>query len=573
MDKQPSLFGLLKPYQGLVIGLISLAIGANLLNLLLPKIIARGIDAYALGAFQLNTTLWEFGTLAVLILILMILQTLAQTVASERVARDLRKSVANKIAGQSFSYVEEMSSAKLLTNLTSDIDSIKTFVSQAIPSIISSLVLIIGASTLLLISDWKLALIVLTIIPMIAVTYFLVLKQVRELFKKGREIIDWLNKVINESILGAALIRVLNSQAPEHTKFTAANTEARNTGLKILRLFSILIPVITFFANFATLAILVFGGKFVINGDMTLGDFAAFNSYILILIFPILIIGFMSNIIAQAGASYARVGQVLAAKEEELNGTVTDPLSGKIEVKNVTKIYGEKTVLNDASFLIQPKSRTAIIGPTAAGKSQLLYTLVGLLKPTSGAVTFDGHALSDFDQTKLYSQIGFVFQDSSVFNLSLRENIAFSPGATDADLAKALETAELTDFVKNLPEGLNTVVSERGTSLSGGQKQRLMLARALAANPKILLLDDFTARVDQNTEQKILSNIRKNYPDLTLISVTQKISPITDYDQIILLMEGEVLATGMHTELLESSPEYVQIFNSQQSTNQLWTTP
>ncbi len=569
MDKQPSLFGLLKPYQGLVIGLISLAIGANLLNLLLPKIIARGIDAYALGAFQLNTTLWEFGTLAVLILILMILQTLAQTVASERVARDLRKSVANKIAGQSFSYVEEMSSAKLLTNLTSDIDSIKTFVSQAIPSIISSLVLIIGASTLLLISDWKLALIVLTIIPMIAVTYFLVLKQVRELFKKGREIIDWLNKVINESILGAALIRVLNSQAPEHTKFTAANTEARNTGLKILRLFSILIPVITFFANFATLAILVFGGKFVINGDMTLGDFAAFNSYILILIFPILIIGFMSNIIAQAGASYARVGQVLAAKEEELNGTVTDPLSGKIEVKNVTKIYGEKTVLNDASFLIQPKSRTAIIGPTAAGKSQLLYTLVGLLKPTSGAVTFDGHALSDFDQTKLYSQIGFVFQDSSVFNLSLRENIAFSPGATDADLAKALETAELTDFVKNLPEGLNTVVSERGTSLSGGQKQRLMLARALAANPKILLLDDFTARVDQNTEQKILSNIRKNYPDLTLISVTQKISPITDYDQIILLMEGEVLATGMHTELLESSPEYVQIFNSQQSTNQL----
>jgi ATP-binding cassette subfamily B protein len=151
--------------------------------------------------------------------------------------------------------------------------------------------------------------------------------------------------------------------------------------------------------------------------------------------------------------------------------------------------------------------------------------------------------------------------------MSLRENIAFSETVTDKDLQKAIDTAELQDFVNALPDKLNTVVSERGTSLSGGQKQRIMLARALALNPKILLLDDFTARVDRRTEQKILANIHKNYPDITLLSVTQKISSIEHYDQIILLMEGEVLAHGKHQELMETSPEYVQINNSQQSTN------
>jgi ATP-binding cassette subfamily B protein len=167
----------------------------------------------------------------------------------------------------------------------------------------------------------------------------------------------------------------------------------------------------------------------------------------------------------------------------------------------------------------------------------------------------------------LHLQIGFVFQDSILFNLTLRENIAFSKTVRDEDLEKAIRTAELKDFIDSLPEKLDTIVSERGTSLSGGQKQRIMLARALALNPKILLLDDFTARVDTNTERKILENVRRNYPDLTLVSVTQKVSSVENYDQIVLLMEGEVLASGTHTELMETSPEYVQIYDSQRSTS------
>ncbi|MFM2290335.1 MAG: hypothetical protein RIS29_148, partial [Bacteroidota bacterium] len=178
-----------------------------------------------------------------------------------------------------------------------------------------------------------------------------------------------------------------------------------------------------------------------------------------------------------------------------------------------------------------------------------------------------GVNLNDYRKENFQHQIGFVFQDSVIFNLSLRENIAFNKNATDELLNKAIETAELSDFIQSLPQGLDTLVSERGNSLSGGQKQRIMLARALALNPKILLLDDFTARVDTQTEQKILANVKANYPDITLISVTQKIEPIQNYSQILLLEEGEILASGTHNELMEKSTEYVQIFNSQRSTN------
>jgi len=223
--------------------------------------------------------------------------------------------------------------------------------------------------------------------------------------------------------------------------------------------------------------------------------------------------------------------------------------------------------LKKVSFSVKAGSKIAVIGPTAAGKSQLLFLLTGLIKPTEGEVLFDGRNIDDYKSESFHSQVGFVFQDSIIFNMSIRENIAFSDTVTDESLEKAINTAELREFIDALPDKLSTIVSERGSSLSGGQKQRIMLARALAIDPRVLLLDDFTARVDSNTENKILANVQKNDPGLTLISVTQKIASVEHYDQIILLMEGEIIASGKHEELMHSSPEYVQIFNSQQSTS------
>jgi len=394
-----------------------------------------------------------------------------------------------------------------------------------------------------------------------------VLKKVRALFLKSREVIDTLNKVINESILGAAIIRVINSMQLEYNKFMEANKKALGIGLGILRLFASLIPVIVFTSNLATLAILALGGHYVIGGSMSLGDLVAFNNYLAMLVFPILIIGFMSNVIAQASASYTRISSVLNAPDPVETGTIKKQLEGTIAVKNVTLSYKEKNVLKDISFTVPAGSRTAIIGPTAAGKTQLLQLLTALTRPNSGAIEFDGHPIAEYEKETFHKQIGFVFQDSIIFNMSIRENIAFNEAVTEESLQKAIATAELRDFIDALPDKLETVVSERGASLSGGQKQRIMLARALAINPRVLLLDDFTARVDASTEQKILENVRRNYPGTTLLSVTQKIASIEDYQQIILLMEGEIIAAGTHAELMNTCPEYVQIYQSQRSTS------
>lgn len=567
-EDRAKLFGILAPYKGFVAMLVLLAMAASSINLAIPKIIASAIDAFTANSFDTRKVVIQFLVAASAIFIMTLLQGVLQTYTAERVARDLRNKIIEKLSIQSFSFIQESNPSKLLTNLTSDMNSVKTFVAQAFVAIISSLFIIIGVTVLMLMINWKLALAVLGIVPIIGFAFFTIFRKARVIFKKSRKVIDALNKVINESILGSALIRVLNSQQPENQKFLKKNMESRNLGLSIVRLFSILVPSIMFVSNLAVVVILALGGHFVVMDTLTIGNFAAFNSYVVMLVFPVMTIGFMSNVIASAMASNDRVQAVLSTPPPRETGTLESDIEGNIELKDVTLTYEEKPVLKDVSFRVKAGSKTAIIGPTAAGKSQLLYLLTNLISTDSGTVEVDGVPIDKYTSKTFYKDVALVFQDSVIFNLSLRKNIAFSNSVTDEALHKAVETAELSNFIESLPNKLETIVSERGSSLSGGQKQRIMLARALTLNPRILLLDDFTARVDQKTEDKILANIQKNYPNLTLISITQKIEPVIDFDQILLLMSGEIIATGKHNELMKSSPEYIQIYKSQQSTEQ-----
>jgi ATP-binding cassette subfamily B protein len=565
--QRPNIFGVLKPYRLALLGLISFALLSSGVNLLIPKLISYGIDDFSHGVFSYQKLSIQFILAGLVIFVFTFLQGILQTYASERVARDLRNQVAEKISRQSFEFIQHYNPSKLLTNLTGDIDSIKMFVSMAVVQLASSIFIIFAASALLISINWKLAIAIISIIPIIGGAFFIVFKRVGVLFKKSREVIDWLNKVINESIMGATLVRILNSQALEYNKFINANTQAKDLGIAILSLFATLIPIVMFVSNMASLVILVLGGHFVITGAMSLGDFAAFSSYLVLLIFPIMMIGFISNFVAQASVAYGRILEVINAPENENDGTMVGSLKGKVVMENISVVYGDKPALKNLSLTLQPGTRTAIIGPTAAGKTQLLYLLTGLIQPTTGSILFDDVSINQYNKEVFQHQIGFVFQDSILFNMSLRENIAFNEIVTEELMTRAIDTAELHDFIHTLPDGLESIVSERGNSLSGGQKQRIMLARALALNPKILLLDDFTARVDAQTEMKILDNVAKNYPGITLLSVTQKIASVVDYDQLILLEEGDLIAQGTHQQLMDTCPEYVQIFNSQRSTN------
>ena len=563
----PSLWSLLKPYKGQMVILVVLTVAGNALNLAVPKVVADAIDAFTAGHLDLNGSLIVLGLLAFGTFLFGNFQNVVQTTASERVARDLRTRLAEVISQQTYAAIEAMTPPKLLTNFTSDVDAIKTFVAQAAPTLISSIFVIIGAGGLLLWLNWKLALPVLAVLPLIAISFFMVMGRVRKLFGEIQGIVDVMNRVLTESIVGAPLIRLVHTEAREMTRFNKVAESSRLVGMKILRQFASMIPMITFLTNVAVLIILSLGGHFVITGSLSLGKLSAFLAYLTILVFPIIVIGFTSMSISQAQASYMRINAALNAPPPPPRGATAQPLTGALEVRDLVLAYGERKVLKGVSFKIAPRSRTAIVGPTAAGKSQLLYAMTGLLAPTSGQVLYDGRPVDDYTRDSLYSQIAFVFQDSSLFNLTLRENIAFNAKVEEAQLNKAIETAELQAFIAGLPQGLETVAAERGLSLSGGQKQRLMLARALAMNPKVLFLDDFTARVDMTTEARILANVRQNYPDLTLISITQKIAPVEDFDQVILLMEGEVLAVGTHDELAHASPEYRQILRSQRSTD------
>ncbi|MFA5917835.1 MAG: ABC transporter ATP-binding protein [Candidatus Gracilibacteria bacterium] len=403
--KKGNLINLLKPYAWLVVGLLVLTILSNGLNLSIPKVISFAIDSYTKGTLDLYTTVIEFFVISIVIFILVYLQNIFQVYTAELVAKDLRSKLIKKISLQDYNYIQTVSPSKLLTNITSDVDSVKTFVSGAISSIISSVFLIIGASILLIMINWQLALAVLTIVPIIGIAFFIIFSNVSKLFKAAQETIDWLNKIINESILGSALIRILNSQTFEYRKFIEANEKSKEIGFSILGFFATLIPIIMFFSNLAILIILVLGGHFVILGTISLGDFVAFNAYLSILIFPIIIIGFMSTVIAQASASYGRILDVLDSKEEVDEGNVVKKLDGSISMKNIGLNFGDKCALRNINFSIKPNTRTAIIGPTAAGKTQLLNILTGLIKPSTGLVKYDSNTINEYNKNLFMNKL------------------------------------------------------------------------------------------------------------------------------------------------------------------------
>jgi ATP-binding cassette subfamily B protein len=565
--KKDTLISFLKNYKGLIAVVVFLSLISNLLTLILPRVNSRVIDSLRDFSYNKDEALLLFGAVTTAILVVTLVQNILSSITAEKIAAELRKQLIEKISRQSFTYVNQVTSSKLLTNLTADVDAVKQFINQGIVFAFAAVVQLVGSIILLLSINWRLALPVILTIPVLAVSFGVVFSRIEKYFKMAQEIIDKLNRVINETIVGSALIRVLNAHQFETVKFLGSNEEAKMIGTKIVNGFAAIIPIINVVVNVSFLIVMGYGGIQVIDGTLSAGDFSAFFSYIFIFIFPIVMLGFLASGIGRAFATYQRLREVIDSEEPKQTGTVKKELAGDIKLKKVTLDIDNKRILGDINFEIKPKSRVGIIGPTAAGKTQIFYLITGLIQPNEGEILIDNTPIGEFDTDNLYSQMGMVFQDSIIFNTTLRENIAFrNENMSEETIWKAIETAELKDFVDTLPDGLDTRISERGSSLSGGQKQRLTLARALALNPKILLLDDFTARVDINTERKIFENLKKNYPEITVVAITQKIKSIEEFDDIILVMEGELVARGKHAELLKNSLEYQQIYNSQQRT-------
>jgi ATP-binding cassette, subfamily B, bacterial len=570
MEKKPkkpsSIVQIFKPYLGIFTFSLIIILFANGLNLVLPKLIGNYIDIYHQNqALLTNQSYLLLGLLVLGIFVLATVQTVMTIYLSEKIARDLRNKMINKISKSSFSFVNNIGASELITTFGSDVNNVRSIASQGLVYFLTAIILLIGSCIMLLITNWFLALIAISILPIVIVLFGFIFGRISPLFKKSQLNLSQINQVVNESIFGSSLVRVLNSQKWEEEKFKKVNGTARDISLEIVTLFSLLIPCINLVSNLAVVVILYVGGRQIVDSSLTLGQFTSFITYFNLLITPIFILGFTSQSFSRGFVSYARIEKVLDAPDEAENGNHKAEIKGNIAVKDIDLDMGGRMVLQKINFEIKPGTRTAILGPTGAGKSQLFNLLIGLSQPTSGEVMIDGVALSDWDRDNLLSQIGLVFQDSLVFRGSIRENIVFSNLVSQENLNNAVYTSKLDEFVDALENGLETNISERGSTLSGGQKQRLMLARSLALRPKILLLDDFTARVDNQTEQEIWQRLKQNYPQITLVSITQKIDAVKDFDQIIVLMEGELVGVGTHEQLLKTNPEYQQIYSSQQT--------
>jgi len=533
------------------------------LSLIIPKYIGYILDA-AVKMENYDNLVRDMVALVLISLLIGAIQMVAGVYLSQKVAFDLRLAISTKISKQTFKFINKITAPKLLSILTSDVDAIRDLISQSLILLFSSIFLIIGAGALMLSINVPMGIAGLLIIPVIGGGFMYVFKKLGPLFLQSRTIIDNLNRVISENIVGASLIRVLNSQNREENKLETYNVQSRELGFKILNGFAFMFPFVNLASSIGGVAILYIGGNQLLNGNITPGDFVTFFTYLGVLIWPVITLGFISNVISRAFISIGRVNEVLDSKIEEYKGTIEKEIEGKIEFRNVSLVLDEKSILKNVSFTIQPHKQSAIIGPTAAGKTQIMYLLTGLIEPTSGDIFIDDINVKEYNLKNLYKQMGIVFQDSIIFNTSLAENIDFQ--GSNVDLNKVINTAELDEFISKLDNGLETVINERGSNLSGGQKQRLTLARALAVNPKVLLLDDFTARVDKGTEKRIFDNLKKEYPNITQLVISQKVESIKDFDEIVLIMEGEVLAAGTHQNLLSTSLDYKQIFESQKST-------
>ena len=488
---------------------------------------------------------------------------------SQGVAFEFRNDLYAKIQKLSFSYHDRNQTGQLMIRATDDVEKVRLFIGQGLLQLVGAVLLFVGTLIILFSTNARLTLVILPILPAALILFMIFGTISQPLFAKLQMRLSALNTTLQENLAGIKLVKAFTREKDEQAKFDQAATSLMNQQIVLSRTFAFLFPLVFLIANLGQASVLYFGGRQILYGTLTLGEWQEFSLYLIYLFLPLAQFGIIITQLGQASASSGRVFEILDAKSDVMDkpDAISLPtVAGQVSFENVTFRYfgGGDPVLQNVSFAAQPGQTIALLGATGSGKTSIINLIPRFYDPSAGSITIDGHDLRDITLDSLRSQIGIVLQETTLFAGSIRENIAFGrPDATMDEIQAAAKAAAAHDFIMSFPEGYDTPVGERGATLSGGQKQRVAIARALLLNPRILILDDSTSSVDLATEAEIQRALDTLMKGRTSFVIAQRISTVINADQILVLERGQVVANGKHAELLEDSPIYAEIYNSQ----------
>ncbi len=562
-----------KPYWKLAVISLIMLLALVVADLSIPHLIEHIIDD---GVKQQNmgvvvqTSLIMLG-ISLASTIMAVLNNNYSVRTGESVARDLREAVFVKIQHFSYGDLDRFSTGKLMVRLTSDTGAVQRLVQVSLRIGTRAPLLMIGSIILMFTTSAKLAsaMIPVLLVTMIVIVYFSV--KMEPLFRFVQQALDRLNTVLQENIAGARLVKAFVRRDHEAQRFAVANEDVNDRTVRVMQFMSTMTPTLTIFINIGMVLIVWYGGLQTISGEMKVGQIVAFTNYLLTTMTPLIMMTLLSNVWANGLASAKRIGEVLDVEPDVpapahpvlLPAKVTSGVSFK-DVAFHYRGDSDVEVLENINLTVEPGQMVAILGATGAGKSSLINLIPRFYDVTHGAVQISGTDVRNLQEDALLGQVGIVPQESILFSGTIRDNIAYGkPDATDEEIVAAAKAAQAHDFIMDYPLGYETHVEERGANLSGGQKQRLAIARALVTQPHILILDDATSAVDVETETHIQNEVKELMRGTTSFVVAQRISTVLNADKIIVLERGHIVANGKHSELLQNSPIYQEIYDSQ----------
>jgi ATP-binding cassette subfamily B protein len=567
-------------YRFLIILIWLFAIGSTVAMILGPKILGNATTDLFNGVMAqiAGTGSIDFGAIGHIILEVLLLYVLSSMLSyvqgwimssvAMNITYRFRRDIEHKINQLPFRYFDGTSHGEVLSRVTNDVDTVSQTLNQSLTQIITSIVTVVGVLVMMLTISWEMTLVTLVVLPLSFLIIALLVNASQGYYKRQQDYLGHIDGHVEEMYGGHIVMKAFNGEAKSVEQFDEINDTLYDSAWRSQFLSGLMFPIVNFVGNLGYVAVCILGGYLAVKGTITVGDIQAFIQYVRSFTQPITQIANISNTLQQTMAAAERVFQFLEEPEEEPDTTtpvVLDKIEGRIDFKNVHFGYNpDKIIINDFSFYAEPGQKIAIVGPTGAGKTTMVKLLMRFYDVNSGAILLDGHNIKNFTRADLRCTFGMVLQDTWLYNGTVMENIRYGrESATDEEVVAAAKAAHIDHFIRTHPEGYQLVLNEETTNISQGQMQLMTIARAILADPKILILDEATSNVDTHTEVLIQNAMEKLMQGRTTFIIAHRLSTIREADWILVMNNGDIVEQGKHAKLLAKNGFYASLYNSQ----------